>query len=221
MRALSLLLMAGIAHGFHVDRVTPDVGSLAGGQLLTVHGSGLMPEPTNPVLPATVVTIGGVPCDIQRTLSTGARLVCKTRPFPGAGLAKLNGVATQFSGRDRGCSGLDQVVSVVVNGVGGDIRLAWNSPRSRCRRGANRECTYNYFWQSTPQLAKVTPRSPSPGSVITVSGRTGIADLYDDNGQISEAGLKRFERTRRHPAALESGGAEPSRRERRRPKRPR
>ena len=70
-----------MASAFVVDYVKPNSGSLAGGQLVSVHGRGLLPQSSDLLVPATVITIGGVPCDIQRVMSTDRRVVCETRPY--------------------------------------------------------------------------------------------------------------------------------------------
>ena len=138
-----------------VSHVAPSKGSVAGGQLISILGHELLPEADDPLVPATVVRIGGIICDIQKVMSTSRRLVCKTRAYPGVALAKLDGVAIQQP-HNRGCGG-ELSVSVVTNGVGGDIRASWNNPRSGCRRGNRHGCSYTYLWQSTPKtLQRVT-----------------------------------------------------------------
>ena len=64
-----------------VDYIRPNSGSVAGGQLVSIHGVHLQLESSDPLVPATTVTIGGVACDVQRVLSTAKRVVCRTRPY--------------------------------------------------------------------------------------------------------------------------------------------
>ena len=79
---------------FTVNHINPDKGSLAGGQLVTIKGTDLTPESPDPLIPATVVTIGGVPCDIVKVLSTSSKLVCKTRPFGACRQHRMHGCDT-------------------------------------------------------------------------------------------------------------------------------
>ena len=69
-----------LAAGPCVDYISPVSGSLAGGQLVSIHGINLLPESPDPLVPASVVKIGGVTCDVKRVLSSSVKLVCKTRP---------------------------------------------------------------------------------------------------------------------------------------------
>lgn len=113
--------MASSSTGLTVDFVTPNSGSLAGGQLVAVHGSGLQVDSADPLTPATVVTIGGQPCDIERVMSSGTRVVCRTRPYwsyPGlASAAGLDGTGSYYPGwPDPGC--LSSRLPVVVTVLG-------------------------------------------------------------------------------------------------------
>ena len=118
-----------------VDRISPATGSLAGGQLIFIYGTNLQPEAPDPLVPAAAITIGGTPCDVQRVLSSGTRLVCKTRAYSGFPVDELNGVvAGSPRWHDRGCDSGDQAVDVKVLGVGGNIMGKWNAGTRFCAR---------------------------------------------------------------------------------------
>ena len=172
-------------------------GSLAGGSLLFIYGTNLQPDAPDPMVPSSVVTIGGTPCDVQRVLSSGVRLVCKTRPYSGFPLAELDGAIHGWPRwADRGCDSGKQPISVTVNGKGGNIRAAWNSASRYCmRNNADRFCAFSFSWQSTPHIVSVTPRAAAPGDLVTVAGATCAGDFINgDTGERTEPALKRFER---------------------------
>lgn len=178
-----------------VDRVTPNTGSLAGGTLLFLHGTNLLPEAPDPLVPAAQVTVGGVACDIQRVMSSSAKLVCRTGPS--AAFDLLDGlVAGTPRWHDRGCDAGRQAVTVSVLGVGGDIMAKWNAGSRYCMRSnANRYCSFTYAWHATPHIWAIEPRAASPGDLVTVRGAICAGDVIDgDTREVTEPALKRFER---------------------------
>ena len=180
-----------------VDRVSPNTGSIAGGQFLFLHGTNLLPTSPDPLVPAAVVSIGGTPCDVQRVISSSVRLVCRTRAYTGAAIGQLDGVASAAPRwYDSGCASGNVAVSVQVLGVGGNIMAAWNSASRFCLRGnAHKFCSFTYSWSATPSITSITPRSASPGDLITVTGKTCVADFVNsDDGVRTDPALKRFER---------------------------
>ena len=181
-----------------VDRVQPNSGSLAGGQFFYIHGSNLLPPSPDPLVPAAVVTIGGTPCDIERVLSSSVRLVCRTRAYTGAPVGQLDGVASSAPRwYDSGCASQQQAVSVLILGVGGNIMAAWNAASRFCLRGNGaRFCSFTYAWSATPSITSITPRTASPGDLITVTGKTCVADVRNPmtGARTEDTALKRFER---------------------------
>ena len=191
-----------------VDYIRPNSGSLAGGQLVAVHGANLQADWLDAHTPATIVTIGGVPCDVERVLSSAKRVVCRTRPYwSQAGLesaSSLDGTGSYYPGwPDPGCrsSRLRVVVQVCWSPgcpqpAGGNILdMSWNSKSRLCRRARpERWCGYSYEWERTPQILSVFPRAVSPGAMVTVIGRTCVGDLLDKAGARLEPALKKFER---------------------------
>ena len=184
----------GPPNGPCVDLISPNSGSLAGGQLLSIYGTNLLPESPDPLTPAAVVTVGGIQCDLLRVMSSSVKLVCKTRPH--AALRQLNGVASSNPiWYDRGCDIGAQPVVVSVLGLGGDITGRWNAGSRYCLKGnVERRCMFSYAWLATPSITAISPRSASPGDLITVFGKTCAGDLMNALGERTEPALKRFER---------------------------
>ena len=180
-----------------VDRISPTTGSLVGGQLVFIYGTNLQPEAPDPLVPASVVTIGGTACDVQRVLSSGTRLACRTREYSGFPAADMEGVVHGTPRwHDRGCDSGKQAVSVLVKGVGGNIMGQWNAASRYCMRGnADRFCSFTWAWKSTPHIVSVAPRAAAPGEMVTVSGAICAGDFVNgDTGERTEPALKRFER---------------------------
>ena len=176
-----------------VDRISPTAGGLAGGQLLFIYGTNLQPEAPDPLVPASVVTIGGTACDVQRVLSSGTRLVCRTREYSGFPVADMEGVIHGTPRwHDRGCDSGKQAVSVTVKGVGGNIMGQWNAGSRYCMRGnADRFCSFTYSWKSTPHIVSVEPRAAAPGEMVTVTGAICAGDFINgDTGERTEPALK-------------------------------
>ena len=186
-----------VGQGPCVDRIQPTTGSLAGGTLLYVMGTNLLPESPNPTVAAATVTIGGTECDIERSLSTSVRLACRTRPYSGFPLGALEGAVYGVPRwADRGCDSGQQHVAVSVLGMGGLIMASWNGASRYCLRGnGHRYCAFTWAWQSTPHVLSVSPRAAPPGSLVTVTGAVCAGDVYNgDTGERDESALKRFER---------------------------
>ena len=185
----------GPTDGPCVDLISPTSGSLAGGQLVSIKGTNLLPESPDPLIPAAVVTIGGVPCVVQRVMSSSEKLVCKTGATTSS--TSLDGVASWHPGwRGRGCEQKETDVSVKVLGVGGIITHRWNAGSGGCLGPwAHHRCKFSYAWLATPSVMSVSPRTASPGDMVTVTGKTCAADFVDEvSGRRLEPALKRFER---------------------------
>ena len=97
---------------------------------------------------------------------------------------------------DPGCHSARLPVDVRVFGQGGAITGSWNADSRLCQRSRpERWCGYSYEWERTPQILSITPRTASPCSLITITGRTCVGDLYDETGELrTQPALKRFER---------------------------
>ena len=128
-----------------VDRISPTTGSIAGGQLITVHGANLWPdtkEQADPHSPPITVTIAGQPCAVQPVLSISTKLVCKTPPYAGADLGRVQ--AASLPRRKKGCASPRHLpVSITTReGLGGVITDRWNidsGSRARCAQLAKRK----------------------------------------------------------------------------------
>ncbi|KAG2448780.1 hypothetical protein HYH02_006132 [Chlamydomonas schloesseri] len=180
-----VLAPQAVVFNMTISSVLPQVGSVGGGVVLVINGTGFAPGArmrenavfvTVPV--STTFLNGIVPCDVLNATATEIR--CRTRAHMAADADATDPLALDVQPRATTANN----VVVVACGQAFNSSAAtdalrfycWaqsTSARSVCSGGLT-ACTFAYAWAETPSLTGVTTPSGGglafPGDTITVSG---------------------------------------------------
>jgi hypothetical protein len=151
-------------HVFRVDHITPKVGSVAGGTILTVSGAGL----TSVVSPPSI-TLGGVACDVLN--HSWAELTCRTRPPTSGSLVQVPlDVMGSLRAHDATCGTANDTSATFPTADGtANMTLAG--------------CQFAYIYSAAPNVTSVEPASAAVAGAsitITVTG-SGFSAVAGEN----------------------------------------
>ncbi|GIL53442.1 hypothetical protein Vafri_9024 [Volvox africanus] len=174
---LQLLSTDNILFELFITSVSPNLGSIGGGTLVTITGSGFSPVVSENVVfmtvPVSTTFLNGV-VQCKTVSATTTTLMCRTQTNMAADASADDPFAKQVLPVD---TTPPRPISVVICDSSYSSSLlqeyCWSLPetaRARCDATGSQSCNFGYSTELTPVVDHLSPQSGSLGTSITVVG---------------------------------------------------
>uniref|UniRef100_A0A383WCP6 Fibrocystin-L n=1 Tax=Tetradesmus obliquus TaxID=3088 RepID=A0A383WCP6_TETOB len=164
---------------FGVRSVTPQIGSIGGGSLLSIAGQGfdaldLSTAVVVILVPVSTTFLNGVIlCDVANISSSGDVLTCRTRAHLATAASSDDAMGFKLEARDTEPGSVQLLLCSDMPSNDALKLYCWDdpTPRTTCYGTQPGACSFSYSWAVTPLVTSTSPVAGVAGDTLLVTGR--------------------------------------------------